>query len=128
MKTAAIIIGVVLLILAVLSIRTVWHDSKLMAKESSQRALVAETCALMEKHRSENGRYPETLTALPLTYPDGGSAELLKDMTYTCVGTSYTLKTVGYSSGRTIEIKNGAEQRAAPLPPAPQTGPSDGVH
>jgi hypothetical protein len=109
MKTTVTIFGLILLIVAFLFIRTVLHNSRIVAKESSQRALVDETQSLLENYKSENGKYPETLAALPFTYPDGGSAELLKDIAYTCFGTAYTLRTVGYSSGQTIEINTRAE-------------------
>jgi hypothetical protein len=125
MKTVAVILVVVLLITAGLFMQGVYRSAKRAAKESGQRALVAETCILLEDYKSKNGEYPERIAALPFTYPDGGSPQLLTDITYRSSGAAYTLRTVGYSSGQTIEISR-AEKGAAPLLLAPQTGFSQG--
>jgi hypothetical protein len=126
MKLTITILGVIALLAIGLVMGTMWHSAKLAAKESGQRALIAESCRLLEEYKSEHGTYPEALAALPLTYPDGGRPELLNDIAYASSGNAFTLSAVGYSSGQRIETSSRAEQGGAPLPPDPQTGQSDG--
>ncbi|MCX7007240.1 MAG: hypothetical protein NTY53_08320 [Kiritimatiellaeota bacterium] len=110
MKRALLIIGAILLVgmilfMAVVPLAQACHrNAKLCGQESSQRALVAEACRLLEDYRYKNGKFPEALAVLPLTYPDGGSTNLPKDISYTCLGTGYILRTVGYLSGESIEF------------------------
>lgn len=66
---------------------------------------MAESQMLLEVYRSDIGHYPDQLTSLQFTYPDGSTEEFLKDIFYTPTGDYYTLKTVGYSSGEFIILE-----------------------
>jgi hypothetical protein len=75
-----------------------------VARESSQRALIVEIQSLLDEHHETHGVYPETLTTLPLTYPDGGTPELLRDFQYEVTQGGYLLSTRGYSSSEVLEV------------------------
>ncbi|HVJ69796.1 MAG TPA: hypothetical protein VM510_17595 [Caulifigura sp.] len=64
-----------------------------IARDSAQSALWREITTQL-KSRESRGSFPESLEALPLTDPDGGSAELLKLFEYQSDGASCTLTTV----------------------------------
>ena len=72
--------------------------AKVVARESSQRQIFVESTFLLEDYYKANGKYPDDLSELPLTYSDGGDISLLKDFNYITDGSSYRLKTIGYHS------------------------------
>jgi hypothetical protein len=80
-----------------------------VARESSQRALIVEIQSLLDEHHETHGVYPETLTVLPLTYPDGGTPELLRDLDYVITQDGYSLRTRGYRSGQVLELSERGE-------------------
>ncbi len=90
---------------AYLSIRRV--DA--VARESSQRALIVEIQSLLDEHHETHGVYPETLTVLRLTYPDGGTPELLRDFDYVVTQDGYSLRTRGYRSGQVLGLSERGE-------------------
>ena len=81
-----------LLLLAVAALRTI-HEAHMAADYSAHAALTAEI-----EHRLAAVRqgqiYPDSLSELRLTYPDGGTTSLLNRFIYRSTGTSCTVRTV----------------------------------
>lgn len=69
-----------------------FQQAKLIAKESAQLTLCREIGPLLEQHRREHGRYPESLHELPVTYPDGGDRKLLDEIEYRSDGDHYRFR------------------------------------
>ena len=83
---------VVLLFLGVAAFR-LFREASMAAEFSAHAALAAEI-----EHRlgavPQGQRYPDSLSQLHLTYPDGGTTSLLSRFTYRSTGTSCTVRTV----------------------------------
>ena len=84
---AVIVFVVAVVVMALVSMRKA--DSA--AEDSAQAALTSEICEQLAAVPSD-GRYPESLSQLRLTYPDGGDASLLRRFTYESTGTNCTLR------------------------------------
>lgn len=69
-----------------------FRQAKLAAKDSAQLALCQEITSLLELHRREHGRYPESLQELPVTYPEGGDSKLLEEIEYRTDGEHYRFR------------------------------------
>jgi len=73
------------------------------ADYSAHAALTKEICLLLAAVPPGQA-YPESLTDLHLTFPDGGDHSLLERFEYNSKGTSCTLKTVLTWDGRDAEV------------------------
>jgi hypothetical protein len=81
----------------------VWSDAAAAADYSAHAALNKEICNYLAAVPAGQP-YPESLSELPLTYPDGGDASLLERFEYRSTGTSCTLKTVLEWGGTDREV------------------------
>jgi hypothetical protein len=70
----------------------VWLEAKTAADYSAQAALNKEICDLLAAV-PPGQLYPAALSELPLTFPDGGDALLLKRFEYHSTGKTCTLRT-----------------------------------
>lgn len=86
--------GVVLVLLLSLGIAAtiLLREANAAADHSAHAALTKEICDLLAAV-PPGQRYPESLSQLRLTFPDGGDASLLKRFTYHSSGTNCTLRT-----------------------------------
>lgn len=82
----------VLLVAMLLVALPMYRTARQAAADSAHAALTAEICAHLAAVPA-GGRYPDSLSELKLTYPDGGSATLLKRFRYHSSGTNCTLST-----------------------------------
>lgn len=80
-----------------------FQQAKLIAKESAQLALCRELGPLLEQHRQQHGRYPESLHELPVTYPDGGDSKLLDEIEYRTDGEHYRFRVQRASTKEWLE-------------------------
>jgi hypothetical protein len=68
------------------------HESDLASQVSAQNAAFSEITHQLSAWPA--GRhYPESLSQLPLTFPDGGDATILRLFEYRSTGTSCTVRT-----------------------------------
>ena len=81
---------------------SIHRSATLTAAESGQRALIREAYGLIERYYLDNGTFPDSLIELRLTFPDGGTANMVDDIRYEPSGGSYILEAVGCQSGLTI--------------------------
>ena len=71
---------------------TQWRRAAEAADYSAHAALTKEIFDQLAA--TPPGQYPETLSQLPLTFPDGGDPSMLERFAYTSKGTSCTILTV----------------------------------
>ncbi len=93
------------LIIAICLVAWVWSaiaDAQRLAEESAQRALFVEVVDLLAAFHEQHDQYPDSLNALPLTYPDGGNESTLASLTYESNGKHYSLITKGIYTGQKI--------------------------
>ena len=85
-----------LVAVAVVGVITFWvfgvYKANSMAGYSAHAALTAEICDRLAAI-PPGQRFPDSLTELSLTYPDGGDRALLERFTYSSAGTSCTVRT-----------------------------------
>ncbi len=95
----AVVVGIAL----VACLGRVFADAKLVAKESSQRALFTEAVESLSMYHEKHGQYPNSLSDLDLKYPDGGDRSLLLGFSYKSSGKSYSLTMTGVSTGQKLK-------------------------
>ncbi len=78
-------------------------DVRRVAEESAQRALFSEAAGLLAAFHEKHGRYPDSLDALELTFPDGGDESMLTKLTYESNSKHYSLVTKGISTNQDIQ-------------------------
>jgi hypothetical protein len=81
------------LLFAAVAVFRTFHEATTSANDSAHAALTAE----IERQLAAippGQQYPESLSQLRLTYPDGGTTSLLSHFTYRSAGTNCTLRTV----------------------------------
>ena len=83
---SALVVGVIAVGL------NLFRQAKMAADYSAHAALSAEIFERLAD--APDGRYPDSLSQLRLSYPDGGSTGLLGRFTYRNTGTSCTVRTV----------------------------------
>ena len=87
--------GIVLALLLVCGAAAfhLFRQARVSADYSAHAALTAEICERLAS-TPVGQRYPDSLSQLPLTYPDGGSTSLLSRFDYQSIGTNCTVRTV----------------------------------
>ncbi len=93
------------LVIAICLVAWAWSamvNARRLAEESAQRALFVEAVDLLAAFHEQHDQYPDSLDAMPLTYPDGGDKSTLTTLTYESNGKHYSLVTKGISTGQKI--------------------------
>lgn len=82
----------------------VWRDASQSAEESAQRALLAESTQLLEAFHRQHGQYPDSLSQLDFTFPDGGDAATLATLQYKSDGDHFVIRVQGASTGDELKV------------------------
>jgi len=90
-KSTVLIIGILLLLGLGVAAGILLHEAHAAADYSAHAALTKEICDQLAA--VPGNPYPESLSQLRLTFPDGGDASLLKRFSYHCGRTNCTLQT-----------------------------------
>ena len=101
-----------------------WNQSRrehLLARETSQRALMLQIVRLIAEYRHEHdGEVPESLADLPLTYPDGGDPSFLDLFEYELLPfDGYRLKTTYVFTGTMMNMADTGDGRFGHKPEQP---------
>lgn len=91
-RIARALVFTLLLVCSAIAI-DLWRQVRSAADLSAHSALTAEICNQLASV-TRGQRYPDTLSQLALTYPDGGNASLLRRFDYHSTDTHCTLRTV----------------------------------
>lgn len=83
-----------------------FRKAKLVAEDSAQRSLLAETERLLDTHHAARKSYPHSLTELQFTnWPDGSSPKTLLTFHYNSRGTSYVLTCTSVWTGKVFVVQ-----------------------
>ena len=91
-KSTVLVIGILLLLGLGVAAGILLHEARKAADYSAHAALTKEICDQLAAVPS-GSPYPESLSQLRLTFPDGGAATLLKRFSYRWGRTNCTLQT-----------------------------------
>ena len=91
-KLTTWVIGFLLLLILGIPAGVLLHEAHAAADYSAHAALTKEICDQLSAI-PPGSSYPESLSQLRLTFPDGGDASLLKRFTYHCGRTNCSLQT-----------------------------------
>jgi hypothetical protein len=91
-RSTLLVIGILLLLGLGVAAGILLHQARTAADYSAHAALTKEICDQLAAV-PPGSSYPESLSQLRLTFPDGGDATLLKRFSYHCNRTNCTLQT-----------------------------------